>query len=160
MQFSENALKDYEEILHHYPDKRAAVKSVLWLAQREFGTLTQEVEGYLSDLMDVPVSHIHGVASFYTMFNKEPVGKYHIQVCHNLSCSLLGAEHLITYLEDKLGITVGETTEDGLFTLSTVECLGSCGTAPMMQINDDYYENLTPEVVDGIIAKLGNGGAS
>jgi NADH-quinone oxidoreductase E subunit len=160
MEFSETARKDYEEILHHYPSKAAAVKTVLWLAQREFGTITSEVEGYLSELMDVPIAHIHGVATFYTMFNKRPVGKYHIQVCHNLPCSLLGAEHLIDHLSGALNVEVGGTTEDGLFTLSEVECLGSCGTAPMMQINDDYYENLTAESVDEIIAKLRNGGAA
>jgi len=158
MQFSEQGLKDYEEILHHYPTKESAVKTVLWLAQREFGAITPDVEKYLSELMGVPVSHIHGVATFYTMFNKRPVGKYHLQVCHNLSCSLLGAEHLIEYLQERLGIRTGETTEDGLFTLSEVECLGSCGTAPMMMVNDEYYEALTPEKVDELIARLRNGG--
>jgi NADH-quinone oxidoreductase E subunit len=160
MQFSETAQRDYEEILHHYPSKEAAVKTVLWLAQREFGTITSDVESYLSELMGVPIAQIHGVASFYTMFHKRSVGKYHIQVCHNLPCSLLGAEHLIDHLRELLNIEVGETTEDGLFTLSEVECLGSCGTAPMMQINGDYYESLTAEGVDGIIAKLRNGGAA
>ncbi len=160
MQFSQNGLKEYEEILHHYPNKEAALKTVLWLAQREFGTITDEVEGYLSELMEVPIAHIHGVATFYTMFNKTPVGRHHIQVCHNLSCSLLGAEHIVYHLEDLLGIKVGDTTEDGLFTLSEVECLGSCGTAPMMQINETYYENLTPSRIDEIIARLKNGGAS
>lgn len=159
MQFSEKGHQEYEDILHHYPNKESAVKTVLWLAQREFGTLTPEVEGYLSEIMDVPIAHIHGVATFYTMFNKTPVGRYHLQVCHNLSCSLLGAEHLIDHLQGTLGINVGETTQDGLFTLTEVECLGSCGTAPMMMINDTYYEDLTPGIVDGLIAKLKNGGA-
>lgn len=158
MQFSDLGKKEYEEILHHYPTKESAVKTVLWLAQREFGTLTPEVEDYLSKLMEVPVAHIHGVATFYTMFHKKPVGRYNLQVCHNLSCSLLGAEHLIDHLKEKLGIETGETTEDGLFTLTEVECLGSCGTAPMMMINDTYYENLTPQEVDGLIEKLRNGG--
>jgi NADH-quinone oxidoreductase E subunit len=159
MRFSDLGQREYEDILHHYPTKESAVKTVLWLAQREFGTLTPEVEGYLSELMDVPVAHIHGVATFYTMFNKTPVGKYHVQVCHNLSCSLLGAEHLIKHLEEKLEIKAGEVTKDGIFTLTEVECLGSCGTAPMMMINDTYYEELTPAVVDGLIEKLRNGGA-
>ena len=157
MQFSDLGKREYEDILHHYPDKESAVKTVLWLAQREFGTLTPEVESYLSELMDVPVAHIHGVATFYTMFNKAPVGKYHIQVCHNLSCSLMGAEHLIAYLEEKLGIKSGEATKDGVFTLSEVECLGSCGTAPMMMINEMYYEDLTPKKVDDLIDRLRNG---
>lgn len=157
MQFSKSGLKEYEEILHHYPNKEAALKTVLWLAQREFGTITDEVEGYLSELMEVPIAHIHGVATFYTMFNKAPVGRYLIQVCHNLSCSLLGAEHIVYHLEELLGIKVGETTEDGLFTLSEVECLGSCGTAPMMQINETYHENLTPAGVKEIIENLRHG---
>lgn len=157
MQFSESGLKVYEEILHHYPNKEAALKTVLWLAQREFGTITDEVEGYLSELMEVPIAHIHGVATFYTMFNKAPVGRYHIQVCHNLSCSLLGAEHIVYHLEELLGVKVGETTEDGLFTLSEVECLGSCGTAPMMQVNETYHENLSPAGVKEIIENLRHG---
>jgi NADH-quinone oxidoreductase subunit E len=157
MEFSDLGMKEYEDILHHYPSKEAAVKTVLWLAQREFGTLTPEVEKYLSQLMDVPVAHIHGVASFYTMFNKTAVGRYHIQVCHNLSCSLLGAEHIIYFLEEKLDVKSGGTTKDGYFTLSEVECLGSCGTAPMMMVNDTYYENLTPEKIEELIYKLRNG---
>jgi len=161
MEFSEKALKEYEEILRHYPTKESAVKTVLWLAQREFGAITPEVERYLGELMGISLARIHGVATFYTMFNKRPVGKYHLQVCHNLPCSLMGAEHLIEHLKRKLGIETGETTPDGLFTLSEVECLGSCGTAPMMMVNETYCENLTPEKVDRLLEELrrraGNG---
>ena len=102
----------------------------------------------------MPATEIAEAATFYTMFPKLPVGKYLIQVCHNISCALLGADSLIAYLEDKLGIKLGETTSDGLFTLVAVECLGSCCTAPMMQINNDYYENLTREKVDRILDEL------
>jgi NADH-quinone oxidoreductase subunit E len=158
MKFSEKAHREYEGILSRYPSPETAVISVLELAQREFGSVSDDVETYLSELMGVPPAKIHAAATFYTLFNTKPVGKHHIQVCRNLSCSLLGAESLIEHLERTLGISVGETTEDGMFTLSTVECLGSCGTAPMMQIDDDYYENLTPERVDEVIDNLKGGG--
>ena len=102
---------------------------------------------YIGELLDLSPAYVGAVASFYTMLNKKPVGKFHLQVCTNLSCTLLGAEHIVECIEKKLGIGLGETTSDGNFTLSEVECLGSCGTAPVAQINDDYHENLTPEGV-------------
>jgi len=105
-------------------------------------------------VLNIPAGEIAEAASFYTMFPKQPVGKYLIQVCHNISCALLGAESLIGYLEHKLGVQVGETTPDNLFTIVRVECLGSCATAPMMQINQDYYENLTKKKVDRILEQL------
>jgi NADH-quinone oxidoreductase subunit E len=105
-------------------------------------------------VIKIPVVEVAEAATFYTMFPKAPAGKYLIQVCHNISCALLGADSLIGYLEQKLGIKLGETTDDNLFTLISVECLGSCATAPMMQINHDYYENLTREKVDAIFDKL------
>jgi NADH-quinone oxidoreductase subunit E len=157
MQFSEKAKEEYQAILARYPRPETAVIAVLDLAQREFGSVSEESERYLSELMGVHLSQIHAAATFYTMFNKQPTGKHHIQVCRNLSCSLLGAEHIIDYLQKTLGIPAGGTTEDGVFTLSTVECLGSCGTAPMMQIDDTYYENLTPEKVDEVINELRGG---
>ncbi len=132
----------------------AALLPTLHLAQKEFGYISSEVEEYVAGYLDLPVTHVHGVATFYTMYNKKPVGKYHIQVCTNISCSLLGADHLFDYLSKKLKIGDGETTEDKKFTLSSVECLGSCGTAPVMQINDDYYEDLTEEKIDEILKGL------
>ena len=104
--------------------------------------------------MGLPATQVSAAATFYTMLNTKPVGRHLIQVCTNISCSLLGAEHLLSYLSHKLGIDVGETTDDGRFTLLEVECLGSCGTAPMMQVDDGYYENLTEEKVDQILASL------
>lgn len=152
--FSENAKKEFEEILRKYPQKQAGLLPVLHLAQREFGYISMEVMDYVASLMGLPQSEVYGVATFYTMYNKKPVGKYFIQVCTNISCSLLNSEKIIKHIEERLGIKVGEITKDNKFTLSTVECLGSCGTAPMMQINDDYYENLTTERVDDILEKL------
>ena len=154
LQFSENARKEISTKMEQLPDKGSALIPALYIAQREFGYLSPEVMEYLAGELGIPVSEVRAVATFYTMFNKEPVGKYHIQVCQNLTCSLLGAESLISYLEQKLGITCGQITPDGKFSLSRVECLGSCGTAPVMQINDDYFENLTAERIDQILADL------
>jgi NADH-quinone oxidoreductase E subunit len=154
LEFSENARKEIAAKIEQLPDRRSALIPALYIAQREFGYVSPEVMEYLAAELRLPVSEVRGVASFYTMFNKEPVGKYHIQVCQNLTCSLLGAESLISHLERKLGIACGQTTPDGKFSISRVECLGSCGTAPVMQINGDYYENLTAEKVEEILAGL------
>ncbi len=154
VEFSEQAKREFEDILRRYPDRQAALLPALHLAQREFGYISGEVVEYLSRLLGFTEARIYGVATFYTMYNKKPVGKYHLQVCRNISCSLLGAKHIIEHISEKLGIKPGETTPDGKFTLSLVECLGSCGTAPVMQINDDYYENLSIEKVDEILENL------
>ena len=153
--FSEETRAKHERLLTRYPDREAAILPTLYLAQREFGHLSDEAILYVADLLGFTPARIYGVATFYTMYNKKPVGKYHLQVCRNLSCSLMGAEHLIEHVARKIGVKPGETTADGRFTLSTVECLGSCGTAPVMQVNDDYYENLTEESIDAILEGLG-----
>lgn len=154
LEFSENAKKEIAAKIDQLPDRRSVLIPALYVAQREFRYISPEVMEYLATELSLPVSEVRGVATFYTMFNKEPVGKYHIQVCQNLTCSLLGAESLISHLEKKLGIASGQTTPDGKFSISRVECLGSCGTAPVMQINDEYYENLTVEKIDEILACL------
>jgi NADH-quinone oxidoreductase E subunit len=151
VEFDLNVRGEVEEILGRYPTKEAAILPVLHLAQREFGHISPEVAEYVAELLGFSPARIYGIATFYTMYNREPVGKYHIQVCKNISCSLLGAKMIIEHISGKLGIEKGETTSDGKFTLSLVECLGSCGTAPVMQVNDDYYENLTKDRVDGIL---------
>ena len=157
LQFSESARKEISAKMEQLPDKGSALIPALYVAQREFGYISPEVMECLAAELGMPVSEVRAVATFYTMFSKEPVGRYHIQVCQNLTCSLLGAESLISHLEKKLGITCGNVTPDGKFSLSRVECLGSCGTAPVMQINEDYFENLTAEKIDQILADLGNG---
>lgn len=153
--FSEETRAKHDRLLARYPNREAAILPTLYLAQREFGHLSDEAILCVADLLGFTPARIYGVATFYTMFNKKPVGKYHLQVCRNLSCSLMGAEHLIEHVARKIGVKPGETTADGRFTLSTVECLGSCGTAPVMQVNDDYYENLTEESIDAILDGLG-----
>ena len=153
--FSEGTRAKHDRLLTRYPNREAAILPTLYLAQREFGHLSDEAILYVADLLGFTPARIYGVATFYTMYNKKPVGKYHLQVCRNLSCSLMGAEHLIEHVARKIGVKPGETTADGRFTLSTVECLGSCGTAPVMQVNDDYHENLTEESIDAILDGLG-----
>ncbi len=153
---TEKTLEKIKQIQKNYHSKKSAVMGALMAVQRDSGNnLTREDMDAVAKILDVNPVEIHAVAGFYTMYNwKKPVGRHHIQVCWNLSCSLLGAEHLISHMEKTLGITLGETTPDSMFTLTTAECLGSCGTAPMMQIGDDYYEDLTVEKVDKILADL------
>lgn len=140
--FSPDALAEYEAVLQRYPERRAALMPVLWLAQREFGYLSDEVMVYVADLMGLPRSWVASVASFYTMYYKRPMGRHHLQVCTSLPCALVGAERISRCIERHLGIKAGETTADGKFSLSEVECLASCNTGPMVQVNDDYHENL------------------
>jgi NADH-quinone oxidoreductase E subunit len=153
---SEKTLATIKALKRNYPDGRSVVMGALWAVQRDNqGTLTKADLEEIAGLFEISPVEVQAVASFYTMYNVlRPVGKYHIQVCQNISCSLLGAEHLITHLEKVLGIKRGETTRDRKYSLTTVECLGSCGTAPMMQINDDYHEDLTVARIDDILSHL------
>jgi NADH-quinone oxidoreductase E subunit len=156
--FSAEALVEYEEILPHYPERRAALMKVLWLAQREFGWISPSVEKYVADLMELPQAWVEGVVSFYTMYWRRPVGKTHLQLCTTLSCYLRGADDLLSAISKRLDIEPGQVTRDGRFSLERAECLGSCGTAPMMQINNDlYYENLNVEIVGEMLDRLERG---
>ena len=156
---SEKTKQKIEELFGHYPPerRRSALVPAMLLVQEELGYLSGEAIEELAGLFQLSPAQVMGVATFYTMLSLQPVGRYHLQVCHNLSCTLLGAEDLIEYLERRLNIQVGETTPDGLFTLSRVECLASCGTAPMMRIGDVYCEGLTKEKVDGVLEALRDG---
>jgi NADH-quinone oxidoreductase E subunit len=154
VKFSEESLKEFDRIVARYPHKNAAMLPVLYLAQKEFGYISAEVMDYVADIMGVPVARVLGVVTFYTMFNMKPIGRHHIQVCRTLPCALAGAERITEAIKRKLNIGLGETTADGRFTLTEVECLASCGTAPMMQVNDDYYENLTEKSVGEILDRL------
>ena len=137
-----------------YPHRKSAILPALTIAYRQVGYLNADIYKEIARAIRVPEVEVAEAATFYTMFPKQPTGRYLIQVCHNISCALLGADSLIAYLEEKLGIRKGETTSDNLFTLVSVECLGSCATAPVMQINERYYENLTRGKVDQIIDEL------
>ncbi len=152
--FSEENLKKVEELRKRYPTSQALTLPVLWLAQEQFGHISEETMKEVAQLLDVPFGHVLGVVSFYTMFHREQEGKHHIEVCTNVSCMLRGSGRIVNHLEKKLGIKMGETSPDKKWTLSEVECMGSCGTAPMFAVGEEYYENLTPEKVDEILAGM------
>lgn len=154
MMLSNNIIDNIKKALTKYPNKKSAAMDALRIVQEEAGYLTEDGILEVSKILDMPPAELNEVATFYTMYNKKPVGRHHIQVCTNVPCSLLGSEHIVEFLSRRLGIKKGETTSDKKFTLSEVECLGSCGTAPMMQINDDYYENLTDGKIEEILKGL------
>lgn len=161
IKFSEETLNLVNKIIKRYPEGRqkSALLPVLHLAQAEFdGWLSSPVMDYVASLLNIKPIEVYEVATFYSMFNTEPVGKCLIEVCQTGPCWLRGADDIVEHLERKLNIKVGETSADGVFTLKTVECLGSCGTAPMLQCGADYYENLTTEKVDMLIEKLKTSG--
>lgn len=152
--FSEEAERKIDELLDRYPRKRSAILPILFLAQAQHGYLSDDAMEYVAHRMGLTYMDVLTVASFYTMFYRRPIGRYNIQLCTNVSCMLCGSEKIQGRLEKKLGIKFNQTTPDGRFTLMEVECLGSCGTAPMMQVNFDYYEDLTPEKVDEVLDSL------
>ena len=152
--FSEENLRQLDRLRSKYPKSKPLVLPALWMAQRQFGWISPEAMKYVAGLLDLPVSHVYSVVTFYTMFNTKPVGKYHLQVCTNVSCMLRGSERIVEHLERRLGTRLGSTSADGKWTLSEVECMGSCGTAPMVALGEEYYENLTPDKVDRILEGL------
>jgi NADH-quinone oxidoreductase E subunit len=151
---SEENLKKIEELKKSYPTTQALVLPVLWMIQEEHGYISEESMKYAAELLDVPFAHVLGVVTFYTMFHSNPVGKHHIEVCTNVSCMLRGSEKIVELLEKRLGIGLGETSKDKKWTLSEVECMGSCGTAPMLAVGEEYHENLTPEKLEKILSDL------
>jgi len=153
--FSPEVEAEIDRHLAKYPVMRSAILPLMFIVQRERGYLDQPGVAYLAKRLKLRITDIWEVATFYSMIHIKPIGKYHIQICKTLSCKLLGSDRITQLCAEKLGIRVGETTADGRFSLSEVECLGSCGTAPMFQVNFDYHENLTPEKVDQILNSLG-----
>ena len=157
VKFSDQTLALVNKIIKRYPEGRqkSALLPVLHLAQSEFdGWLSVPVMDYVASLLHIKPIEVYEVASFYSMYNLKPVGKCLLEVCQTGSCMLMGSDDIIEHLENKLKIKVGETTPDGMFTLKAVECLGSCGTAPMLQCGADYHENLTNAKVDQLVEKL------
>ena len=153
--FSPEIEAEVDRHLAKYPIKRSAILPLMFIMQRERGGwLDPPAVAYLAKRLDVQITDIWEVATFYSMINTKPIGKHHIQICKTLSCKLLGSEKIAGHCTSKLGIEPGETTTDGRFSISLVECLGSCGTAPMFQINFDFYENLTLDKVDTILDSL------
>ena len=156
-EFAPETLALARKLMKRYPEgkHKSAVIPILHLAQAEFdGWLSPETMDYVAAILNIQPVEVYEVASFYSMFNLKPVGKCHLEICRTSSCWLMGAEDVVRHLEKKLNIKEGETTPDGMFTIKTVECLGSCGTAPVMQVGAEYFENLTLEKVDGLLDKM------
>jgi len=151
---SERTLAEIDRLLKIYPQKEAVLIPALHEMQKEAGWIPEEAMDALGARLNIPYARVKGVVTFYTMFNRLPMGRFHLQVCRNISCHFAGAAGMLRHLEDKLNIKEGETTEDGLFTLSAVECLGSCGTAPVIAVNETYHENMTVEKTDRLLAEL------
>ncbi len=163
VKFSDDKLAKVQEIIARYPDgkQKSALIPVLHLAQETFGGwLSPETMDYVAELLQLKPIEVYEVATFYSMYNLKPVGKYLFEVCQTGPCMLRGSDDIINYIKEKLGIGVGETTADGMFSLKTVECLGACGYAPMMQLGKHYREHLTKEKVDAIIEECRNSAAA
>lgn len=160
MTLTEKYRDEIADILRRYPVKRSALIPLLYVAQRDAGYITEPAMKEIAKLLGLTPPQVYETATFYTMLNLKKVGRFHIQVCKSLMCALVGSDTVIAWIKTKLGIAPGESTADGLFTLSAVECLAACGTGPMMQINEDYYERLTEDKLDRILADLTTTGAS
>jgi NADH-quinone oxidoreductase subunit E len=154
IRFSPEQIAEVRRLQSLYPHPRGALLPVLHMAQDAFGYVSHDVEAYVAGLFDLSPAHVHEVVTFYTMFFQQPKGRHVVSVCHNLSCHRAGAPDIIAHLKQRLGIEVGETTDDGRITLCAVECLCACESAPMMQVDDRYELNLTPSKLDRIIEGL------
>ncbi len=163
VKFSEEQMTEFKRLVARYPEgkQKSALLPVLHLAQDSFGGwLSTETMDYVAELLQITPIEVYEVATFYSMYNLKPVGKYMFEVCQTGPCMLRGSDDIIAYIGEKLGIKPGETTADGMFTLKTVECLGACGYAPMMQLGKHYREHLTKEKVDAIIDECRKAAAS
>lgn len=152
--FSDENLKKIDEIIKKYPVKKPAVMPVLYLGQEQNGWISGEVMEEVARVLDMHAEEVLGIVTFYTMYYQKPMGKNHIQVCTNVSCMLRGAYEIYDQVKEKLGLENMGVTEDRQFSLEEVECMGSCGTAPMLAVNEDYYENLSKEKVEEILESL------
>jgi NADH-quinone oxidoreductase subunit E len=146
--------REMAAILSRYSTRTAACIPILHLCQDQQGFISKDVVAFVAERLDLPPAHVQGVVSFYSLFRTEPAGKHEVSVCRTLSCALRGSESLLRHCEQKLGIRAGETTPDGKITLRTAECLASCGSGPMIQVDKRYYENLTEAEVDRILDRL------
>ena len=151
---------EVHDIMSRYPVKRSALLPLLNLAQREEGYVSESAMREIAKILDLTPPQVFETVTFYTMFNLKPIGKFHLQVCKSLMCALVGSDNVVDWIQNKLGIVPGQTTPDKTFTLSVVECLGSCGTGPMMQVNDDYYEQLTEDKIGRVLDDLKRDGTS
>jgi NADH-quinone oxidoreductase E subunit len=154
IEFNAEEIIEVNYQISKYPEKKAAIMPVLWMAQKKWGWISPEVMIYIGQILNLPVSHVEGVASFYTMFFKKPMGKYHVQVCTNVSCMLRKGDEIFNHISEKLGISHNQRTDDDIFSLEEVECMGACGGAPMIAVNEDFYEYVDIGKVDSIIDNL------
>jgi len=151
--FTNTVLKEIEEIKAKYPDPKSALLSALYIAQREFGWLSQEAMECVAQLLNIPEAVVRGTASFYSMFKHKPLGRHLIQLCTNVSCMILGAERFLDFLKAKYALEPNSTTSDGRFSLVIMECIGACAGAPAMLVNTDLYDNLTEQRIEDILEK-------
>lgn len=151
--FNETAIKEIEEIRAKYPNARAALLPAIYVAQRELGWLSPEAYEAVSEILGLPKAIARGVGTFYAMYKHKPAGRNIVQLCTNVSCMILGAERLVDLLKDKYGLQPGGTTPDSRFSLVIMECIGACGTAPAMLVNNDFYENLTEKYIEEILER-------
>lgn len=151
MTFTSDELTTIAALKAQYPHPKAAIMPVLYIAQKKWGWISDDVVRVVADVMELPTSHVKGVASFYTMYFKKPMGKNHIQVCTNVSCMLRGGEAIYDHVKHRYGISHNQATADGNVSLEEVECMGACGGAPMIAINEDFYENVSLATVDAVI---------
>lgn len=152
--FSPENLQKLDAIRRHYPESKAALLPALWIAQEQEGWISTEMMQYLANLLGVEYAHVLGVVTFYTMFQDKPHGKYHIEICTNVSCLLRGSDAIVETVRKCTGARPGETSSDGKFTVSETECMGACGGAPMIAIGEEYYERLTPQKLEEILNTL------
>jgi NADH dehydrogenase (ubiquinone) flavoprotein 2 len=155
----ENKIR-FEKILSKYETKASALLPTLWLAQDQFGYLSDEVMDYVAGLLEMKPAHVYEAVTFYVMFKRKDMGKYCLQICNNITCQMMGSEKLIKVAQEELRINFNEVTDDKMFSLVPVQCLGSCDTAPVVQVNEEYVENLTPEKFKELISRLRSGKVS
>jgi len=156
--FSDKSEKKFAEVIARYPRKEAALLPVLWIAQEEFEVLTPEVRQYVADRLEISRARVESVVSFYTMYQTKPVGKYLVEICRNISCSLRGCESLMEHVESSLKIKPGQTTKDGLVTYNVVECIAVCGGAPAIQVNGEFHLDVTTEKLEDLIKDMQSSG--
>lgn len=154
IEFTTEELAKIDRLKSLYPDTKSAIMPLLWMSQKKWGWLSPNVMKLVAETLNLPYSHVFGVASFYTMYFKKPMGRYHVQVCTNVSCMLRGGEKLYDHVSQRYGISHNQRTPDGKFSLEEVECMGACGGAPMVAINEDYHENITIEDLDRLLDSL------
>jgi len=153
--FTADESREVDRLLTKYPTKQAALLPVLWIVQGRLGWISREAVEAVAARLELTTAFVDGVLTFYTMYNLDPVGRYDLQFCTSISCHLNGADDLLDHCRRKLGIDVGETTPDGRFTITEVECIAGCDRAPSMQVNDRYYEPMSPERLDTLLSELG-----